>query len=234
MIVGLRSKAGHCGPRLRGPYPVALLTFIALLGFAASAFAGVATTPAALSTTVPPPDPPRSTTPKPDVVPPAPPRHPRRPVVPPPPPRTVAPPPPAAVAPLSPTSAPTITQSRTTALGAVRPRSTKPRIETPPAARPRPRPRPPHLRERPVLQAPSSSALLAPRASSSSALPLLLLLVFAAGTSLLLVGVAVAPPWALPQRAFLLVSDRRETVAVAGVAVFVSTGLGVLLALMGT
>jgi len=85
-----------------------------------------------------------------------------------------------------------------------------------------------------VLQAPSSSALLAPRATSSSALPLFLLLVFAAGTSLLLVGVAVAPPWALPPRAVLLVSNRRETVAVAGLAVAVSTGLGVLLALMGT
>jgi hypothetical protein len=232
MIVGLRSKAGNCGPRMRGPYPFALLAFIALLGFAAShAIAGVAPTAAALSTTVPPPDPPRSTTPKPDVVPPAPPRHPRRPVAPPPPPPAVAPPP-AAVAPLSPTSAPTITQSRTTGRVTVRPRSTKPRIETPPAARSRPKP--PHLRERRVFQAPSSSALLAPRASSSSALPLLLLLVFAAGTSLVLVGVAVAPPWALPRLAVLLVSDRRETVAVAGVAVAVSTGLGLLLALMVT
>ena len=64
----------------------------------------------------------------------------------------------------------------------------------------------------------------------SSMLPLVLGI--ALGLSLMIVGVAFAPAWAMRESFAVVVEDRRETLLYTGVAVWLAVGLGLGISLV--
>jgi hypothetical protein len=68
--------------------------------------------------------------------------------------------------------------------------------------------------------------------TSSSLLPLAL--GAALGLALLVVAVAATPPWVVPRQMNVLVYEHREPVIVWGLAMAISIGLGLLVALLGS
>jgi hypothetical protein len=68
-------------------------------------------------------------------------------------------------------------------------------------------------------------------ASPSSSLLLPLVLGIALGLSLMIVGVALTPAWAM-RRSVAVVEDRRETLLYTGVAIALAIGVGVGIAMV--
>jgi len=64
-------------------------------------------------------------------------------------------------------------------------------------------------------------------APSSSVLPLLLGI--ALGLSLIVVGIALTPPWALPRAVGIVVYEQRDQLVYGGIATALSIGLGLLI-----
>jgi hypothetical protein len=67
--------------------------------------------------------------------------------------------------------------------------------------------------------------------SSSSATLVPIVLAAALGLSLILVGLALAPPWVLPRPVGIVVYERRDPLVFAGIATALSIGLGLLITL---
>jgi len=65
--------------------------------------------------------------------------------------------------------------------------------------------------------------------SSSSLLPLLLGI--ALGLSLIVVAIALTPPWALPRSIGIVVYEQREQLVYGGLATAIGIGLGLLITL---
>jgi hypothetical protein len=62
----------------------------------------------------------------------------------------------------------------------------------------------------------------------------LLFLGVSLGFSVLLLAIASAPPWALPDLLLNFVYDRRPSVALAGAAIALGTGLGAAVSLLAS
>ena len=73
-----------------------------------------------------------------------------------------------------------------------------------------------------------------PAAAKSSSSSLALLLGVALGLSLLVVAVAVTPPWLLPRQMVRPVYEHREAVIVGGIATTVTIGFVLVLTLLGS
>jgi hypothetical protein len=65
--------------------------------------------------------------------------------------------------------------------------------------------------------------------SSSSSTLLPILLGVGLGLSLLVVSIAVTPPWVLPRGVGAIVYDRRDSLVYAGIATALSIGVGLLI-----
>ncbi len=72
-------------------------------------------------------------------------------------------------------------------------------------------------------------SLPAAERSSSSAL-VLLFLVISGSLSLVLLGLAAMPPWALPRQVSLVLYDHRQTLGLTGIVIVASVGLAVVVA----
>ncbi len=86
----------------------------------------------------------------------------------------------------------------------------------------------------PELKRPRASqvpaVLPAAAAGSDSSFLLPLALGFVLGLSLLIIALALTPPWALPRQVQVLVYDRREVMIFGGFAIALSIGLSITLA----
>lgn len=196
---------------------VTLLVCFALLGFASTyAYAG-GSHAATGTTTVPNPDPPpRTTTVRP--LPPPPP--------PPPPAQTyVAPPPPPA-----PFTPPRVKPHRQRVVRQHPRAKKKAAVAAAPRGGP---PSPPEITQRqPEFLGPTVVPVASLSSGSSSSL-LPLLLGIALGLSLVVVGVALTPPWALPRPVGIVVYEQRDQLVYGGIATALSIGLGLLITVAG-
>ncbi len=73
-----------------------------------------------------------------------------------------------------------------------------------------------------------------PAAAKTSSNSLALLLGVALGLSLLVIAVAMTPPWMLPRQMVRPVYEHREAVVVGGIATTLSIGLGLVITLFGS
>jgi hypothetical protein len=252
---GRRAASGEDGVRLRigtgvttGAIPrrralavpvcIAMLACLAVLGFASGqAAAGDPTL--TTSTTSPLPDPPPTAAPKPD----SPPTNRRRarptrataPTPPPPPPPSQEVPPPKKEAPTQtaqqpPAAPPAVEAPRPRTRPSVSRTAPKPRIVRKPVAQPRARLKlPGRVESKAAPVAGVALSLPAAEPSSSSEL-VLLFLVISGGLSLVLLGLAATPPWALPRQVSLALYDHRQTLALTGIVIVASVGLAVVVA----
>jgi hypothetical protein len=203
----------------RGRIGVALLTILAVAGFAASLFVGGV---AASMNTGPDPDPPPTTTHAPPPPPPPPPAY--TPPPPPPPPAYTPPPPPP---PYTPPARPKPTHKPKKQAVAKK----KPKTAVVPVASDW-TPRGPDPLGPPSIAA-SQAALATGGVGADSSVTFPLLLGVALFLSLLLVAVAATPPWVLPKHMTLVV-DHRETILFSGLVACLSIALGLAVALLGS
>ena len=85
-----------------------------------------------------------------------------------------------------------------------------------------------------ILAGPAFAATVEPIASVSSGSSSTLLalgLVIALGVALLVVAIALTPPWVLPRPVGIAVYERRDSLVYAGIATALSIGVGLLITL---
>jgi hypothetical protein len=103
-------------------------------------------------------------------------------------------------------------------------------VNTKPAARALPKQKAPRRADRTAAAVKRSAPAVSPGGTTSSPAPLLLFLVLACSLSLLFIGLAVAPPWALPRQVSVLAYDHRHALALTGIVIGASVGVAVVVA----